>query len=440
MKDTFKQLILEFEEFELPQGIERDVEIPELPSQVRKAIAFIGMRRSGKTWVLYQHMRNLLAKGISRDKILYINFEDERLIELQAKDLQFLIEAYFELYPKNIKNNQIHFYFDEIQIVPGWEKFVRRLLDTMQFNLYLSGSSAKLLSKEIATELRGRSLTREVFPLKFSEVLKTHDIKVTVDRITMKQQAALQHYMRNYLRLGGFPEILGASDWVQRETLQSYVHIVIYRDIIERHKISSVSVLERWITHCLQNIATPLSINKVYRHFQSLGLQVSKNSLYEWLNYIEDAYCLFAIGNFDLSERKSSLKPKKIYPVDTGLVTAFAIHPETKLGASLETLVFRYLREFTHQIYYYTTNQGWEVDFFIQSIEGKSSLIQVTLSMKEEETRKREVRALTYAMDELQLTKGLVVTLEEEEEFSLPQGTIRVIPVWKFLLFGRSFL
>lgn len=430
MKELFKQLILEFARFELPEGLARDIEVPVLPSHVRKAITFIGMRRSGKTWALYQHMQKLLEQGVGRDKIVYINFEDERLNEVHSKDLKYLLDAYYEIYPENIDTERLFFYFDEIQVVTGWEKFIRRLIDAHSFDLYLSGSSAKLLSKEIATELRGRSLTLEVFPLTFPEYLRFYHVKINPHRLTTKERSLVVHHVRNYLRWGGFPETLGSSEWVHRETLQNYVNIVIYRDIVERHKISSVTVLEKWITHCLQNVAAPLSINKAYHHFKSLGLQVSKNSLYEWLEFIEDAYCLFGVKCYNLSERKSSLKPKKIYPVDVGLVSAYAVHPEMKIGASLESAVFRTLRESCDQIHYYSTEHGWEVDFLTQTLEGKMSLIQVCLSLKEEETRQREIRALKQAMKELQLEESLIVTLDEEEDL----GPIQVVPIWKFLL------
>jgi len=433
MKEVFKQLIFEFEEFAIPEGVQRKLELPKLPKQVRKAITFIGMRRSGKTWILYQHIQKLLKDGISRKKILYINFEDERLSNLQADDLQSLLDAYFELHPDCVNSDRLYFHLDEIQAVVGWEKFVRRLLDSRQFDLFISGSSAKMLSREIATELRGRSLTREVFPLSFAEYLQYHEIAVDLHRVSSKSRAVLLHHLNVYLRKGGFPETLGASDWLHREIIQGYLQVVIYRDIVERHKISSVSVLEKWYVHCLQNAAAPLSINKVYNHFKSLGLQVSKNSLYEWMDYIEDAYCLFSIGCFDLSARKSSLKPKKIYPVDTGLVTSFAVHPDMKLAQTLETAVFRTLRERTEQIYYYHTKQGWEVDFFIQTPEGKRALFQVCVSLKEKETEERELRALLQAMQELDLEEGTIVTLDEEEQRQTTQGHLHIVPAWKFL-------
>lgn len=434
MKEVFKQLLLEFEKFEIPQGIIREIELPELPSQVRKAITFIGMRRSGKTWLFYQNIQKLLDDGISRDRILYINFEDERLREVQSKDLQSLLDAYFELNPQCVSSERIYLHFDEIQTVEGWERFVRRLLDSMQYNLYITGSSAKLLSKEIATELRGRSLTREVFPFSFSEFLQYHHLKPDIKRLTSKDRSVLLNHLRSYLKFGGFPETLGVSDWLHREILQNYVQTVIYRDIVERYKITNITVLERWVNHCLQNQATSLSINKIFNHFKSLGLQASKNSLYEWMDYLEDAYCIFALGCFDLSERKSSLKPKKIYSIDPGLVTAYAVHPEMKLAQTLEVAVFRALREQFTNLHYYVTSQGWEVDFIAQAPTGALFLIQVSLSLKEVETRKREVRALQQAMQELSLKEATLITFEEEEEIVLPEGRIDVVPLWKYLL------
>lgn len=434
MKELFKQLLVDFENFDIPQGVTRAVSIPEMPPQVRKAIAFIGVRRSGKTWILYQNILNLLSQGVDRQQIIYVNFEDERLNEMQAKDFQSLLDAYYELNPQHEKSEKIFIHLDEIQVIEGWEKFVRRLLDSMQYSLYITGSSAKLLSKEIATELRGRSMSIEVFPLSFAEYLHFHAIDVDIQRVSSKKRAVLLHYVQAYLEKGGFPEVLGATEWVHREILQSYIRVVLYRDVAERHNISNISLLEKWIVHCLQNPASHLSINKVYGHFKSLGLQVSKNSLYEWLDYFEDAYCLFSVKCFDLSERKSSLKTRKIYPVDPGLINAYAIHPKTKLSQSLETAVFRNLRETSDTIHYYMTAQGWEVDFLFQTPEGRIELYQVSVSLKDKDTYEREVRALSQAMKELGLKSGIIVTLEEEEEILVPEGTISVIPVWKFLL------
>jgi predicted AAA+ superfamily ATPase len=434
MKELFKQLLIDFESFDIPHGITRAVSIPKMPPQMRKAITFIGMRRSGKTWILYQNIHDLLSQGVERQRIIYINFEDERLNELQAKDFQSLLDAYYELNPKYEKSENIFIHLDEIQVVEGWEKFVRRLLDSRQYSLYITGSSAKLLSKEIATELRGRSLSIEVFPLSFAEYLQYHAIDVDLQRIPSKKRAVLLHYMQTYLQKGGFPEVLGATDWLHREVLQNYIRVVLYRDVAERHAISNISLLEKWMVHCLQNPASHLSINKVYGHFKSLGLQVSKNSLYEWLEFFEDAYCLFSVKCFDLSERKSSLKTRKVYPVDPGLINAFAIHPNTKLSQSLETAVFCHLRAFSESIYYYMTEQNWEIDFLLQTAEGQLHLYQVSVSLKDTTTYEREVRALTQAMKELGLKNGIIITMEEEQELSTPEGIIFVMPIWKFLL------
>lgn len=206
MKDLFKQLLIDFENFDIPEGIRRNVKIPELPQHVRKALTFIGMRRSGKTWILYQNIHDLLSKNIERQRIIYINFEDERLATMQADDFQSLLDAYYELNPQHESSERIFIHLDEVQLIDGWQKFVRRLLDSRQYALYISGSSAKLLGKEIATELRGRSLTIEVFPLSFAEYLTYHSIAVTPNRVSTKKQAVLLHYVQAYLSKGGFPE------------------------------------------------------------------------------------------------------------------------------------------------------------------------------------------------------------------------------------------
>jgi predicted AAA+ superfamily ATPase len=278
MKDILKQFIYDFQSNPLPKGVERVIEVTILPPPIRKAQVFMGMRRTGKTWLLYQHMRNLLAKGIAKEKIFYINFEDDRLTSFKVENFQQLLEAYFDLHPEYLEASDLHFCFDEIQIVPGWEKFIRRLLDKEKMQVYITGSSAKMLSKELATSLRGRCLTKEVFPLSFFE-FASYKLKKLPNHFTTKEQSQFRHLSRIYLKSGGFPETLFLDENLHREVLQDYVNAAVFRDVIERHKIQSVPVVKRFLTYCLQNVAAPLSISKVYQVFKSQGESVGKNSL-----------------------------------------------------------------------------------------------------------------------------------------------------------------
>lgn len=433
MKNVFKQLIVDFQEQEIPLPTKREIAPLEMPKEMRKAFVLTGMRRSGKTWTLYQHMRHLRAEGIDRRQILYLNFEDDRLLGVSLKDMHSIIEAYFELFPQLVDNKSIHFFFDEIHEVPGWEKFIRRILDNETMQIYLTGSSAKMLSKEIATSLRGRTLVREIYPYNFREFL-TH-LHIDFDApLPTKKKASLNHYMHKYLQYGGFPEVVGLDSALHREILQGYVDTVIFRDIVERYNVKNVHVLRKLLTHCLQNPASSFSVNKMYQMFKSLGYAISKNSLYEFMDYFEDAYCLFSVPSFNLSARKSQLKPCKIYPVDTGLISAYVVEKEFMQGPALDSLVFTSLKRVTKNLYYFSTARGLEVDFFAEFPDNSKKLFQVSLSLKQESTRKRELTALKEAMQEIGLTESFIITLEEEETVICEEGTIYVLPLISYLL------
>lgn len=431
-KNIFKTLILDFQSRELPVPTPRALQLPDLGA-LRKAIVFIGMRRSGKTWAMYQQMHELIRQGVDFKKILYINFEDERLSNLKASDLSSLLDAYFELYPLFQDNNDLHFFFDEIHEVVGWEKFIRRLLDTEKMFLYISGSSAKMLSKEIATSLRGRTLTREIFPFSFLEYLRHNNIQVT-HNITSKQKRLLAHNLEAYLHWGGFPETIGVSELFHSELLQGYVNSVIYRDIIERYQIKNVLVLKKLLQYCLQNAATLFSVNKTFNLLKSQGYAISKDSLYEFMSYYEDAYCLFSISLYNFSVKKVMHNPKKIYPIDMGLIKAYTIKEGFVDAARLETAVFLHLRHTEKDIYYYRTQSSQEVDFLTLDVKQQMQLYQVSVSLTDPKTREREITALQQAMQELGLKTATIVTRGDAETVSLAQGKINCIPLQFFLL------
>lgn len=436
MREAIKQIILEFHDSAIPVPSERDIKLPNLPEGVRKAFVYIGMRRSGKTWALYQRMHELMQQGLSKQYILYINFEDDRLNNLALNDLQLILDIYWELYPDLIDSKQLHFFFDEIAEVEGWESFIRRLLDKEQMQIYLSGSSAKMLSKEIATNLRGRTVSREIFPMSFEEYLHHQNFDVaTKSRLTAKQKAVLNHHVNQYLNFGGFPETLGTDVALHREILQGYIDTVIYRDIIERHNIKNHIALKQLLLSCLQSATGLLSINKLFNQFKSRGMRVSKDALYQYIDYFEDAYCLFSVSVYSLSLNKAQLKPKKIYPVDTGLITAYSTNFEYSYPGLLEAEVFLQLRRQYKEIYYYQTAQGTEVDFLTVNPNGEKKLYQVSYVMKDEKTRRRELAAVTQAMSELGLSQGVIITMSESSEIKTPEGVVCVISLLEFLFY-----
>lgn len=437
MKEILKQLILDFHAQTIPVGIDRRVNIAALPSPVRKAQVFIGMRRVGKTWLLYQYMKNLLALPLVKEKILYINFEDDRLSAFKVENFQQVLEAYFDLYPQYADASDLHFCFDEIQTISGWEKFIRRLLDKEKMHIFITGSSAKMLSKELATSLRGRCLTTEVFPLNFREYVSYH-LKTVPKHATTKDQSQLRFLSRQYLKSGGFPETIFLDENLHRETIQDYVNTAIFRDVIERYQIKAVPVVKRFLSYCLQNVAAPLSISKVYQVFKSQGEIVGKNSLYEYVHYFEDAYLLFTVPLYDFSVRKRQVNPTKIYVADPGIIHAYSIKPLFELSSCLENAVFNVLRYQQDSIFYYKTKTGKEIDFVYAKKNGERILFQVALNLKEQSTREREISALIEASDELEISSLHLITLEEEENIEKSGKTIQVMPYWKWALSFES--
>ena len=430
MLAVFQEIITEFHQAPLPKLIVRDTPLPEIPHALRKALIVIGMRRSGKTWLLYQYMQHLLAQGRAKTQLVYINFEDDRLYGMEAKHFPEMLNAYWSLYPEHIGQQQVVFFFDEIAEVPGWERFIRRLLDKETMQIVITGSSAKMLSKEIATNLRGRTITREVFPFSFAEMARVHQWPNTWP-LDPKQQAMALNAIQHYVTWGGFPEALSVTPVLHRELLQGYMDSVIYRDIIERHDVRNHHAVKQLLLHCLHNPATLLSVNKVFQQFKARGLSVSKDALYQFVDYLADAYCIFTVSVYSFSLNKAALKPKKVYLIDTGLVSAYAIKPGYEKAGCLENAVFLHLRRQCEDIFYFQTRQGHEVDFLLVPPHGVMQLYQVSMSLQDEATRQREVRALQEAMQELSLSVATIITWHESDIIRVDQGEIRVMPLYQ---------
>jgi len=439
IRNVFERLIVDFHVSEIPKPRPRELKFPSFPSSIRKAIVLIGMRRSGKTWAVYERMQMLLGGGLDKTKILYINFEDDRLSSMGTDDFQALLDAYFSLYPQHADRSDLHFFFDEIHEVAGWEKFIRRLLDQERMQLYITGSSAKMLGKEIASALRGRTYVIEVFPFSFREFLAYHNLAFALP-LSSKAAAALSHHARNYLRSGGFPEVLALPENLHRTLLQGYMDVVIHRDIEERYNVGHPLLLRDLLRHCLQNAASLMSVLKLYQRFKSLGRSIGKDSLYAYMDYFQDAYCLFIVPAYSHSLHQRNLLPKKIYPADSGLITAYTIKPETEESARLENAVFCELRRQTEAIFYYRTREGGEVDFFVLFPDGRKALYQVCVSLSNAETFQRETQSLVGALKETHLSAATVITLNEEKEIRLAGRRIRCIPIGRWLLTGDASL
>lgn len=431
MRSVLERLMDDFHERPLPELTPRDARSPALPG---KANVVIGMRRAGKTFFCYQQMRALLASGVAKERLLYLNFEDERLSPFSAADFQEILDTYYRRLP-TLKQQTCHFFLDEAQRVEGWDRFVRRLLDTENLRVWVTGSSSKLLSSEIATSLRGRLLSTEVFPFSFREFLRFHGVEpARADRFGSQARAVLSHHAEEYLRVGGFPEAQGVGDELRRRILQNYLDVVILRDVVERHGVRNTVVLRALIRHLLTAPATYFSLTKFYHTLRSQGIACTKNDLYLFLDALAEAFLVYLVPIHSRSNKARQVNPRKAYAVDTGLLEAVSFRMTEDRGALLENLVYLHLRRAGHAPEYYFTNSGLEVDFVLpESAAGQPRLIQVCWSLKAAATRERELAALREAMKELRVRRGLILTWREED--AAPPD-IEAQPVWKWLVAG----
>lgn len=431
-RQIVRQKIVDALAVPIPELTRRDVW---LPSVQNKAIAVIGMRRAGKTSLLWQILADRLVQGTPREGLLYFSFEDERLAGLQAKDLDMLVEEYYRLYPEWRDQRRATFFLDEIQLVPGWEVFVRRLLDSEKVELFLSGSSARMLSREVATSMRGRAMEAVVLPFSFRESLR-HAGKEAVKSPEYQPKAErslLDKHLLIYLQQGGFPEAQGLDARNRVALLSGYVDVVLLRDIVERHGISQPLVLRWMVRQLLGNAACTFSINKFHVDLKSQGIAVGKDTLHTYLGYLEDAFLLRSITIATDSERRRRVNPRKVYPIDPGLIPIFDRSGKANLGHALETVVFLELLRRGAELAYVRTVNGFEVDFHARSIEGREELIQVCTSIDQPATLAREIRALQDATADFPRADLLLVTLDQPALFDIPEG-VTIIAARDWLL------
>jgi hypothetical protein len=425
-----KEILLDFQEIDLPTGVPRRIAVSKVPG---KATVCIGVRRSGKSTFMFQLMKKLQDSGVARQNILYLNFFDDRLHSLQHDNLGVILEAYFSLYPEKKNTEKVYCFFDEIQVVSGWEPFIDRLLRMEKCEVYITGSSAQMLSREIATQMRGRALSWEMFPFSFQEFLDYKGIE-SDGPLSTKKRLTVQKAFEEYWQTGGFPEVAGLDRMLRIKTHQEYWGAMLFRDLVERHDIShpkAVTDLAHWL---VDNTGSLYSINNLTGYLKSLGHKAPKPAVTDYLEWFEDAYVLFTVRIFDASLARTNTNPKKIYCVDHALVTSISSGILVNSDHLLENLVFTALRRVTPDIFYYKTKAGREVDFIAGRQGPSRMLVQVCESMAAQQTRKRETNALAEAMTELKLSQGIIVTRNEEEQILVDSGKIDVVPAWRFML------
>lgn len=422
-KQLLKQII---RDFHLSENFDVKPRTIQPPIDTKKIITLIGVRRCGKTSIFY-HMINQLIEKIEKTKILFLNFEDERF-ELNSDELDLILQAYMELYP-SYKLSECYFFFDEIQNIPNWEKFIRRMYDTVSKNIFITGSNSKLLSSEIATSLRGRTLNFEIFPLSFKEYLSFKDIEV--DFYSSKSLAFIKNAQESFLKNGSFPEILFLEEIYANKTLQEYFNVLLYKDLAERYNITNTVALKFFLKRIISSSTKQISINKIFNELKSSGIKIGKNTLYEFLEYVQNIYLALTLQKYDNSLINKELGEKKIYSIDIGLNNATEFKFSDDIGKSLENAVFLELKRKEFDIYYYRTSKS-ECDFLVFDKNTISDVIQVTFDMSDENTKDREIKGLIEACRNFDLKSGTIITFDSEDELIENGIKIKIIPFYKW--------
>lgn len=432
LKDALTEKLAESLGTPLPGGTPRRVYgVTGLPG---KATAVVGMRRAGKTTFVHQLRGQRLARGVPRTQLPYINFEDERLAGLAASQLGFLLEEFARRVPEAAGGAL--WCFDEIQVIPGWERFVRRLLDDGRDEVVVTGSSAALLSREIATALRGRAWEVPLYPFGFAEALQHQGLEIPPDVgfLTAAARARIERALLDWLVVGGFPEAQGLPSAARRQLLQDYVDVAMLRDVVERHGISNVAGLRWLVRHLLGNAAGLFSIEKFHATLKSQGIAISKDTLHQMLAHLEDCFLVRMVWMESSSERQRMVNPRKAYPVDTGLIPVFDRSGKSNLGHALETAVLIELERRHCSVTYVRTPDGYEVDFLARGPNGEAELIQVCADASDPATAQRELRALLAASAVQPGARQRLLTLTRDgAPAAVPPGVV-VQPAYEWLL------
>jgi len=425
----YEKIIRSWKEFVIPEPIGRDINL-NLNHDLITTIT--GPRRAGKTFLCFQKIHELLEQGINRENILYINFEDDKLLNANSDDLEKLFEAFLENFNQNKKQNTFLF-LDEIQTVKNWDSWVRRIHDTKRkINLVLTGSSSKLLSREISTKLRGRVYNIELLPLNFKEYLYWKNSNLDIKSILQngKDSLVAKRHFKEYLFNGGYPAIF-INPKIRDEILQSYYDSMIFKDVVERYKIADVKKLQILAKLIFESTSKEISYNNLSNKLKSLGFAMGKSTIIDYISYFEEAYLFFQVLKYEYSIQKQLGSIKKVYCIDNGLLNAVSFKFSDDYGKLLENLVFLELYRRKKKVYY---NRGkFECDFLVQEKNKITGAVQVCYELTDD-NRDREINGLIEAMKKFKLKKGLIVTYDDDDEIVKDGLKIKVVPAWKWML------
>lgn len=418
-RDVLKQIIIDQKEMYLDNPlISRDYDLEENVNY-----CFVGIRRTGKSYMMYQQIHNLMNDGISSSQIIYVNFEDERLLEIGVDDLNTILEIGIEF---SGSKGKPYLFLDEIQNVDGWEKFVRRVAD-MKYRINITGSNSKMLSKEIASTLGGRFMIVNVFPYSFKEYLSANHIEnIMLAQIGTKKRADIVSQYEQYVTYGAFPELVDIKN--KRPFLNNIYQTVYLQDIITRNKITNDFAVRLILKKIAESVTKALSFNRLTNIVKSAGISIGKQTVINYVGYMLDSYLIFSLQNYAAKLVEKETSPK-YYFMDTGLLGLMLLDCKT---TQLENLVaVELIRRYGFENVYFLEN-NIEVDFYIPS---ENLAIQVSMQVLDDvDTLERETRAFVKLNQFIPDTKCLLVTNSEETKLNCDGIKIDVVPIWKWLL------
>lgn len=413
-KELFRAIISENQEFigSIPL-VERPLHLEESGNYV-----FVGVRQAGKSYLLYQRVKELLGCGINLHDIVYVNFDDERLLGMTTDDFDLILQAYYSMH-----GGQPIFFFDEIQNVEGWANFARRLAN-QKHRVYVTGSNAKMLSRDIETVLGGRYLSVYVFTYSFEEYLKAIGISVSGGSQYGRKANELQRHFRTYFEWGGFPELVNFRE--KRVWLNSLYNRIFFNDLVVRHKVKNEDSLRMCIRRLAESVMQPCSLNRLSNLVKSTGMPCSPSTVMEYVRYLQESCLLISLDNY-ASKFVDKETVKKHYFIDNGLLHLFINNPDTAL---LENLcAINLYKRYGKGVYYF--NRNIEVDFYVPD---EKLAIQASFRMSEEATLEREIKALVALHGLYETQRNLIITYEDEGIMERDGIKIEIIPVWKWLL------
>ena len=390
-----------------------------------------GVRRSGKSTILRNHIENLIESGVSKNEILFVNLEDPRFAShLSLELLEEIKKAYFYYLTPSKKP---YIFLDEVQNIDNFEKWLLKEYELGTSHLFATGSNSKLLSREIGSALSGRYLGVQVLPLSFKEFLAFSNIVITSPYTLLTQKDQLEKKFEEFMNYGGFPQVVLTEDTALKEAeLKSYFDSILLRDVVARYKLDNFRSLEQLSILLLSSIANPMSVTKV-----SKKLGVSFDLANRYFEYLENTFMVQTLPLFDWSLQKQFTNPRKVYSIDTGLSKRVSFEVGKRKGDLLENIVYLELKRSFDELYYFKTKQGYEVDFLVKQRELVTHLVQVSVTLEDEKTRKRELRALVKASQELKYTKDMklmLITMDESSVEVVDGFEVEIVNVLEWLL------